>query len=174
MKHCLAYILLLLLTACGADKHLKKGDQYYAIGEYYEASLEYAKAYSKTPSQKRDERGKIAYKVAESNRKLNYISKALAAYRNAARYKYTDTLTYFYIGELERASRDYKSAAKNYQLYLETHPGDPATLLGLQSCAAAPVLREKGSQYTVREDRFFNARYDDFSPVLADDRIYFS
>ena len=174
MKHSLAYILLLLLTACGADKHLKKGDQYYAIGEYYEASLEYAKAYSKTPSQKRDERGKIAYKVGESNRKLNYISKALAAYRNAARYKYTDTLTYFYIGELERASRDYKSAAKSYQLYLESHPGDPATLLGLQSCAAAPVLREKGSQYTVREDRFFNARYDDFSPVLADDRIYFS
>ncbi len=167
-------ILLLLLAACGADKHLKKGDQYYAIGEYYEASLEYAKAYSKTSPQKRDDRGKIAYKVAESNRKLNYVSKALAAYRNAARYKYTDTLTYFYMGELERASRDYKNAAKSYRLYLESHPGDPASLLGLQSCAASPALREKGSDYIVREDRLFNARYDDFCPVLADDRIYFS
>ena len=99
-------ILLFVLSACGADKHLKKGDQYYAIGEYYEASLEYAKAYAKTPPQKRNERGERAYKVGESNRKLNYVAKALAAYRNAARYKFTDTLTYFYIGELERASRD--------------------------------------------------------------------
>ena len=167
-------ILLFVLSACGADKHLKKGDQYYAIGEYYEASLEYAKAYAKTPPQKRNERGERAYKVGESNRKLNYVAKALAAYRNAARYKFTDTLTYFYIGELERASRDYKSATKSYQLYLEQHPADPATLIGLQSCAAAPALRERGSNYTVQEDRFFNARYDDFSPVLADEKLYFS
>ena len=26
-------ILLFVLSACGADKHLKKGDQYDAIGE---------------------------------------------------------------------------------------------------------------------------------------------
>ena len=168
------FSLLLLLTSCGADKHLKRGDQFMAIGEYYEASLEYAKAYSKTPPQKKEERGMRAYKVAESNRRLNYTAKALAAYRNAARYKYTDTLTYYYMGELERQSRDYKSAAKSYQLYLDNHPADPGALLGLQSCAAAPAIREKGSEYTVHEDQLFNARYDDYSPALSEDQIFFS
>jgi outer membrane protein OmpA-like peptidoglycan-associated protein len=167
-------VLLLLLSSCGADRHLKKGDQFMAIGEYYEASLEYAKAYAKTPPQKKEERGMRAYKVAESNRLLNYTAKALAAYRNAARYKYTDTLTYYYTGELERESRDYKSAAKSYQLYLDNHPSDPGCLLGLESCAAAPAFRDKGSEYTVREDHLFNARYDDYSPVLSEDQIFFS
>ena len=34
-----------MLTSCGADNHLKKGDQFYAIGEYYDAAAEYKKAY---------------------------------------------------------------------------------------------------------------------------------
>ena len=175
MNRFLYIAVVVLLASCGADKHLKKGDQFYAIGEYYEASLEYAKAYAKTPPGKRDERGMRAYKVAESNRKLNYISKALAAYRNAARYKYTDTLTYFYLGELSRATRDYKEATKYYQLFLEQFPGDAAAQVGLQSSAAAPAIRERGSDYTVREDRLFNGRYDDYSPVLVgDDQIFFS
>jgi hypothetical protein len=32
------------LTACTAETHLKKGDQFYAIGEYYDAAAEYKKA----------------------------------------------------------------------------------------------------------------------------------
>ena len=76
---------LLVLSACNSDKNLKKGEQYWAIGEYYEAAQEFAKAYSKTPPSQKEKRGMIAYKVAESNRKMNYTAKAQAAYRNAGR-----------------------------------------------------------------------------------------
>ena len=79
-----------LLVSCNGDKNLKKGEQYWAIGEYYEAAQEFAKAYAKTPPSMKEKRGKIAYKVAESNRRMNYYAKAQAGYRNAVRYKYTD------------------------------------------------------------------------------------
>lgn len=164
-----------LLASCGADKHLKKGDQYMAIGEYYEASLEYAKAFSKTPPSKREERGPIAYKVGESNRLMGYTAKALSGYRNAARYKYVDTLTYLHVGRLALRQRDYKSAKAAFEQYLEQHPNDPDALLGLQSCAAAPVWRKQGSEYTVREDRQFNANYADYSPwLIGNDQIIYS
>lgn len=170
----LAAVVLLLLAGCATDKHLKRGNQYWAIGEYYEASQEYAKAYAKTSPQKKEERGALAYRMGECNRLMNYTAKALSAYRNAARYGYTDTLTYFYIGEMLRRQRDYKNAAKSYRQYLEKYPNDPAAFIGLRSCDAAPRIREKGSDYTVRLDKQFNARYADYSPVLSNEQIFFS
>lgn len=163
-----------LLASCAGDKHLKRGDQYWAIGEYYDAAAEYAKAYSKTPASKKEQRGAIAYRMAEANRLMNYSAKALSSYRNAARYGYTDTLTYYWIGEMLRMQRDYKNAAKSYEQYLKQHPNDPAALIGLKSCDEAPKMKEKGSTYTVREDRMFNARYEDYSPTLFGDQIFFS
>ena len=144
------------------------------IGEYYEASLQYAKAYAKIPSADKEKRGEIAYKIGESNRCCNYSIKALAGYRNAARLKYTDTLTYYYLGEMERIGKDYKNAALHYEEFLKTNPGDKAAIIGLQGCAAAPEWKMQGSSYTVREDKQFNSRYDDFCPVLMGDNIYFS
>ena len=106
-------VVAVMAASCNSDKNLKKGDQYWAIGEYYEASLEYAKAYAKTPSNDKEKKGMIAYKVAEANRKMNYYAKAQAAYRNAVRFKYTDTLTHFYLAEMERYNKEYKQAAKD-------------------------------------------------------------
>ncbi len=167
-------LAVLTLAACNADKHLKKGEQYWAIGEYYEASLEYAKAYSKTPPSQKDKRGMIAYKVAESNRRMNYYAKAQAAYRNAVRYNYTDTLTYFSLPEMERINKEYKLAARDYQLYLDSHPKHNLSKVGLESCTLAPEMKEKGSAYTVKEDKNFKSTYMDYAPSFCGEDIYFS
>lgn len=164
----------IVLVACNSDKHLKKGEQYWAIGEYYEASLEFAKAYVKTPASEKDRRGMIAYKVAESNRMMNYFAKAEAAYRNAVRYKYTDTLTYFYLAEMERYNKEYKQAARDYQLYLETHPRHRLSLVGLEASLSAQDFKDRGSAYTVKEDKTFNSTYMEYSPAFNGEDIYFS
>ena len=57
-------LAVLLATSCGADKNLKRGEKYLALGEYYDAATEYKTAYSKTPSKEREKRGKIAKKMA--------------------------------------------------------------------------------------------------------------
>ena len=83
----------LMMAACGADAAMKKGDKFYALGEYYDAATQYKKAYSSTPAKDRQNRGKRALKLADCYRRINYTQKAIAAYNNAVRYKQTDSTT---------------------------------------------------------------------------------
>lgn len=165
----------LLLSACGGpDQLIKKGNEASAIGEWYSAANYYGKAYAKIPATEKDKRGALAFKVGESNRKYNYVVKALMGYRNAARYNFTDTTTFFQLAEMERMSRDYKQANKDYETYLEQVPGDKLTLNGIRSCAVAPEMKNQGSAYTVKEDKVFNSRYDDYCPCLVDGQFFVS
>ena len=84
---------VLLLASCGADKNLKRGEKYLALGEYYDAANEFRSAYTKTPAKERDKRGKIAGKMAYCYERINFTQKAIAAYRNVIRYKQDSTET---------------------------------------------------------------------------------
>ena len=65
---------------------MKKGDQYFALGEYYDAAAEYKAAYSKTKTRERGKRGERALKMADCYRRINYTAKAVGAYQNGIRY----------------------------------------------------------------------------------------
>ena len=80
-------ILSLLLGSCGAEQALKKGDKFYAVGEYFDAAEQYKKAYSQTPTKERVTRGQRAKKLAECYRRINATTKAINAYNNVVRYK---------------------------------------------------------------------------------------
>ena len=90
---------LLLLTGCGAEQAMKKGDRFYALGEYFDASSQYKKAYAQTPNKERKLRGQRALKLADCYRRINYTQKAIAAYNNAIRYKQGDSLTLFHLAQ---------------------------------------------------------------------------
>ena len=92
--------MITVLTACGgADSAMKKGDKFFALGEYYDAANQYKRAYQMTPSKERALRGQRAAKMAESYRRLNYTGRAIAAYNNVIRYKQADSLTYFLLAQ---------------------------------------------------------------------------
>ena len=76
--HLIIYTLtaLILLSGCGAEQAMKKGDKFYALGEYYDAATQYRKAYSQTPAKERTLRGQRALKMAECYRRINYTQKA--------------------------------------------------------------------------------------------------
>ena len=103
MRKILSYIIIICVSAlfvgCGADAAMRKGDKFYALGEYYDASLQYKKAYSATPPKERDTRGKRALKLADCYRRINYTQRAIAAYNNAIRYKQGDSLTQLHLGQ---------------------------------------------------------------------------
>lgn len=82
----LFFVALPLFLACNAESNLKKGDQYFALGEYYDAAAEYKAAYTKTATKLRDKRGERALKMAECYRRINYTAKAIGAYQNGIRY----------------------------------------------------------------------------------------
>lgn len=82
----LAATLVVVLSGCNAENALKKGDQYYALGEYFDAAAEYKTAYGKTPMRQRDKRGERALKMADCYQRINYTAKAVGAYNNGIRY----------------------------------------------------------------------------------------
>lgn len=170
--------LALVLASCGSvERSVRKGDAALAIGEYFEAAAQYKKAYNRIPAADREKRGWLAYKMADCYRAYGNTARALGSYRTAERYKYVDTLTYLYEGEMMRYAGDYRGAEKAYRLHLERYPGDETALRGLRSCAEAPALRERGSAYTVKLDRMFNSSRSDYSPALwgeDGDQLFFT
>ena len=170
------WLLAALLTGCGADQAMKKGDKYYALGEYYDAATQYKKAYSQTPAKERALRGQRALKMAESYRRINYTQKAIAAYNNAVRYKQTDSLTYLHLAEQLMKNGNYKDAAKYYQTALDSLPKNNSQFsilnsqlakTGLRSAQKAPIWKEEGSRYIVKRENFFNSRRSEYSPMLT-------
>ena len=104
----------MLLISCGAEQAMKKGDKFYAVGEYFDAAEQYKKAYSQTPTKERAIRGQRARKLADCYRRISQTTKAIAAYNNVIRYKQTDSLTHLYLGQLYMKNGNYKEAAKQF------------------------------------------------------------
>ena len=177
-------MLAALLTACGADMAVKKGDKFYALGEYFDAATQYKKAYSQTPPKERTLRGQRALKMAECYRRINYTQKAIAAYRNAIRYGQTDSLTNLHLAQQLMKNGNYKEAVGYWQLAIEEQgargKGQENTIIarnGLLSAQKAAEWKKEGSAYTVKRENLFNSRRAEYSPVLGGenfDVLYFS
>ena len=172
--------LLMFLTGCGAEQAVKKGDKFYALGEYFDAATQYRKAYSQTPPKERALRGQRALKMAECYRRINYTQKAISAYNNAIRYKQTDSLTYLYLAQQLMKNGNYKEAAKQFQTAIDSLQDNTLLQLaktGLRSARQAPECKKRGSDYTVKRENFFNSRRADYSPMLAgeqNDQLFFT
>ena len=63
----------LWLAGCSAESNVKKGDKFYAIGEYFEAAAEYRKAYMRAQPKERAKGGARASKAAAHLETETYI-----------------------------------------------------------------------------------------------------
>ena len=191
-----AVLTTTMLAGCGADKNLKKGEKYLAIGEYYDAANQFRQAYSKTAPKEKARRGDIALKIAHCNERINATQKASAAYANAIRYgraSAADRLAY--ARQLLKAG-SYKQAAEQFGIVLDSinngayqepdrtksnqmdiKAAKQLAQNGLLSAQKAPQWKQEGSRYKVKRMDVFNSRRDDYSPVLAGDQheyLYFT
>ena len=175
-------MVAVLLMGCGADSAVKKGDKFYALGEYYDAAVQYKKAYAQTPAKDRKLRGQRAMKMADCYRRINNTQRAVAAYNNAVRFKQQDSLTQFFLGQLLMKSGDYRGAGKAFQAAVDSlrYSDSPYLQLakeGVEAARMAPEWKSEGSKYTVKREDLFNSRRSDYSPMLAgddNDQLYFS
>ena len=172
-------MICILLSGCGADTAMKKGDKYYALGEYYDAATQYKKAYSQTPAKERQLRGLRALKMADCYRRINHTQRAIAAYKNAIRFKQKDSLTLFHLGRLQLKNGSYKDAENTFLEMIEEGNRSQLVKNGLQSARMAPQWKAEAeySGYTVKREDIFNSRRTDYSPMLAGDdynQLYFS
>ena len=177
VSHIICLLLIVIMTGCGADAAMKKGDKFFALGEYYDASVQYKKAYSATPPKDKKTRGQRSLKLAECYRRINYTQKAIASYNNAIRYRQTDSLTHLRLAQQLMRTGNYKEAARHFQTQLDSMPSCQLARTGLRAARQAPQWKEAGSQYTVKRENFFNSRRADYCPVLAGDdydQLYFT
>ena len=77
MKHLLYTLILvatlLSLSGCGAERAVRKGDKHQTLGEYYDAAVQYRKAYRQLSPKEREQRGKVALKMARCYERTNSI-----------------------------------------------------------------------------------------------------
>lgn len=167
----------LLLISCGIDKNLKKGEKFLSLGEYYDAADQFKQAYTKTPPKERENRGKLALKMARCYNKINATPKAENAYRNAIRYNQAsldDRLAY---ARLLLKNGEYKQAEKEFRILVDSMPDNILAQNGLKSAQMAPVWKKAGSRYQVKKMDVFTSRRADYSPMLLGDeyeQLYFT
>ena len=164
-----------LLLSCDQAK-LSVAREQYLRGEYYAASETYRKLYRSTSREERARRGIIAFEMAENYRKLNQSSRAVAAYGNAIRYSYPDTIIYFHYARMLHREGNYEDATETYRRFLTFRPDDPLALSGLQGVVMAKGWIENPTRYRVERMELFNSNRGEFSPMLSRDgeRLYFS
>ena len=162
-------LAMIAMTGCNAERHVKKGDFFFSIGEYFDAAAEYKKAYTLTKRTERDKRGERAWKMAECYRRIGYSAKAAGAYQNAIRYKYPDSLAILYLAQQQHKMGDYKNAQKNYQTYAELDPLSQIARNGALGCRLAPQWKAKPTLYTIQKQPVLSSRRQDFCPALGGD-----
>lgn len=129
--------IALMISGCGAERNMSKGDKYMALGEYYDAAREYKTAYQRTQPKDRELRGQRAAKMAACYNRINEHQRAIAAYRNVIRYNQDDASTHYYLAENLMKNGNYREAEKEYQAVLaaplqttqtevETQPVEPS------------------------------------------------
>lgn len=172
----------MLAGVAGGCKSAKLSDanQQMERGEYNDAAKTYRKIYNRlTKKEDRELRGEVAYKLATCYRKLNQSARASAAYQNAVRYQYPDSMAFYWLGRSLQMDGKYAQAATAYRTFLEWRPNDRLAQEGLQGAlkAEADKRDKKTSRYIVKNMKLFNSRRADFSPMYLDknlDQIYFT
>ena len=181
MKRSISYIfsiLILLLSAYSCKQvKLEDADRKFAQGEYFVAADMYRKIYRSIPIKKRELRGEVALRMAESYRLINNPLRANAAYANAVRYKVNDsTLNLQYARSLQKVG-DYKQAARYYADFLKLFPDNKFALNGLEGTKVAPEWKSNPTLYTVKRMDLFNSNRGEFGPMLLPpdyDQLYFT
>ena len=160
----------MVLVACSNEGvAFKKAEQSYAIGEYYAASINYKKSYSRCAPKEKAKRAVRAFMMGECYRHIGYTQKAMAAYTNAIRYNIPDSTVYLHLARQQLKAGQYKQAAQNFNQFLEFEPGNELARSGLLSCELGPQWKAKPNQYKIKKETVFNSRRSDYSPMLVGD-----
>ena len=166
------------LAACKSAK-LSDAEDAYKRGEYFEAQKIYKKVYNKlTKKADRPLRGEVAYKMGLCYNKLNMAPRASAAFQNALRYEYPDSMAYFFLGKALQAEGKYSPAIQAYENFLALRPDFELAKEGIRGCNMAIAAKDlPRSRYIVKNAKNFNSSRSDYAPMFLDktgDQLYFT
>lgn len=158
-------VLLGGLSSCSIKQRIKKADRMYAIGEYYDAADLYKQCYSRvSPTKEKALKAHVAFRQGECYRILNN-QRAAAAYKNAIRYHYQDSIVYLRYAQVLQYQGKYKEADNQYLIYLQAHPADYVAQAGHYACNTIDEWKKQSSRYKIALSKDFNdKRSSSFAP----------
>lgn len=171
-------IFAAVFSGCRGPK-LATANEQFGRGEFFDAAKTYRAVYNKlSPKTERELRGEVAYKLATCYRRLNQAPRASAAYQNAIRYEYPDSMAFYWLGRSLQAEGKYQPAIEAYSDFLEWRPDDALAKEGIRGCRRALASKnEPKSRYVVKNAKIFNSQRSDFSPMYLDkslNTLYFT
>ena len=171
-------IFAAVFSGCRGPK-LATANEQFGRGEFFDAAKTYRAVYNKlSPKTERELRGEVAYKLATCYRRLNQAPRASAAYQNAIRYEYPDSMAFYWLGRSLQAEGKYQPAIEAYSDFLECRPDDALAKEGIRGCRRALASKnEPKSRYVVKNAKIFNSQRSDFSPMYLDkslNTLYFT
>ena len=174
----LLFSFIFSLSGCKSAK-LADAEAAYKRGEYFEAQKIYKKVYNRlTKREDRPLRGEVAFKLGLCYNKLNMAPRASAAFQNALRFEYPDSMAYFYLGKSLQAEGKYNPAKKAYEDFLSFRPDYQLAKEGIRGCDMALIAKERPkTRYIVKNAKTFNSSRADFAPMFFDksgDVLYFT
>lgn len=156
--------LLVLLSGCSVKRQLKKADKKFEIGEYFNASSIYNRAYTKAKMKDRPLKAYAAFRLGTCYQLINDTEKAERAYANAIRNKCSDSLVYLNYADVLRQNKKSKEAIEQYELYLQSYPEDLRAQNGLRSAREISEWMQHPTRYVVTKNAFFASKRTEFCP----------
>ena len=164
-KIVLLSLLLLILGSCGAGRLGRDALLSHDIGEYYKAIEKYRKASRKEKD--RVKRMEYTYSMAECYHYIGDYERAALYYNNAIRRGYSDPTALLYLADMLRATQDYEESIENYQIFLDSIPGDERGLAGLEAISSTQEWVASPTRHIINPMKEINSRESDFAPVFV-------
>ena len=133
-----AFVALLILASTGIayaqPAPIRKADEFYNAGGYYEAIALYKDNLVLLP---KNELPAYLFRVAECYRKTGRPRQAELWYQKAILRECSEPKAYLYYANSLLSSENYDQAKENYEAYLKLQPNDKRAKMGLESCELA-------------------------------------
>ncbi len=147
------------------NKRLTRAYETFEAGEYFQAIDIFKDAYQKITDKK--EKVRITFYIAECYRMINNPKQAAMWYNKVMGKNYEDPIAVLYYADMLKMLGEYEDAKQQYQNYKELVPGDQRAKDGILSCDLAMEWQEFPNGYVVEEMKFFNSKFNDYSPAYA-------
>ncbi len=158
-------VVVFFVQSCSVSHRYRQAARTFEIGEYYKSVAAYRKVYREVSD--RNRKAEIQFKIAEAYYRIGQYRTAENYYKSALIRNMGGAVTYLHYADVLRANGKYKEAETNYQVYLDSVPGDQRALNGLESCRKTPEWIQAPTRYKIENLKDINSRWADFAGAYA-------
>lgn len=161
-------IVLVSVFALQGMSQLKRADRKYGRLVYASAIKSYEKHLKKNPGD-----SEAIARLADCYRRINNFEKAEMWFTRAVKYRNTDPINYFYLGQAKMNNKKWEEAVPWFEKYLESKPDDVVGQAMLSSSRNISNFMQDSSLYDVKITNI-NTEEADFSPNIWNGKVYFA